>query len=235
MSADKVAFQDAMEGSYGILVQILSRPVMVQPDVRAGNYYRFGAGNPIVRLDRVEGDWPWQKRYVFVVEDRGEVVYTAEEIVARLGRNGLEEIRPVVWPVTKMHETLSDIVAYAAYCLAGTLEGETMLARPDRKRIAADVKHAEALLAALRTTPDGRAGVKALEGTIQATILHTGETIRAYETKRRGGISKIQRHRAILASLESARAGLRVPGRRIDPSDAVHRLDEALKRANVPG
>lgn len=227
----KIAFQDDMEGPDGVLLQILSRPVQTQPSIAIGQYYRFGPGNPIVRLKTMSPD-VWRRIYTFETADGGEAPYETDTLMERMKSGHLEEIRPVVWPVSRMRDTLLAIVAHAAYCHAATIESEALLSRPDRARLARDAEHGRTLLALLESPPEGRAGIETLERAITAALVHEAQTIRTYEARPKPPATKIRRHKEIASSLEVARAALSPP-RSPGLERTLDRLREALRTADA--
>ena len=230
-STTRIAFQDAMEGADGVLVSITSRPVTLQPAIAVGRYYRFGPGNPIVRLKAMSPD-AWRRIYTFETADGTEVPYETETLMQRMKSGSLEEIRPLICPVARMHDVLLSILAHAAYCHAVTLDDETGLSRPDRARVARDADHGRRLLAVLKSPPQGRAGLAAIEAAITAALVHEAETLRAYESRAKPPATKVRRHRDIVTSIEVARAALSMP-RNAHPERSLIRLQDALARAET--
>lgn len=227
----KIAFQDAMEGPDGVLVSITSRPVTLQPAIAVGRYYRFGPGNPIVRLKAMSPD-VWRRVYTFETADGSEVPYETETMIQRMKSGILEEIRPLICPVTRMHDVLLSILAHAAYCHAVTLDDAARLSRPDRARVARDVAHGRRLLDVLQDPPQGRDGLERIEAAITAALVHETETIQAYEARPKPPATKVRRHKDIVTSIEVARAALSIP-RNADRARTLARLRDALAQAET--
>ena len=230
-ATSRIAFQEAMEGADGVLVSITSRPVTLQPAIAVGRYYRFGPGNPIVRLKAMSPD-VWRRVYTFETADGTEVPYETETLMQRMTSGGLEEIRPVVYPLARMHDALVAILAHAAYCHAVTLDDEARLRRPDRAAVARDAAHGRRLLAVLEQPPEGRDGLEAIEAMITAALVHETETIRAYEARPNPPATKVRRHKAIVSGIEVARAALSIP-RNADRARTIARLRDALTQAET--
>lgn len=230
-ATSRIAFQDAMEGADGVLVSITSRPVTLQPAIAVGRYYRFGPGNPIVRLKAMSPD-VWRRVYTFETADGTEVPYETETLMQRMKSGSLEEIRPLICPLARMHDTLVAILAHAAYCHAVTLDDAARLSRPDRARVARDAAYGRRLLAILEDPPQGRAGLDAIEAAITAALVHEAETVRAYEAQPKPPATKIRRHKDIVTSIEVARAALSVP-RNADRARTLARLRDALAQADA--
>lgn len=229
---DRIAFQDAMEGEDGILVHIASSIVTVQTEVRPGRYFRFGPSNPIVRLKAMTPD-AMSRVYTFELSDGTEVPHPVRDILDRMSRKGLEAIRPVIWPIPRMHETLMTILAHGASCLAATIEGDVALRRPNRAAIARNGARARAVIDVLTKSQPDRAGIATLEQAITGQIAFELESMRLLEAKA-GPVSKLKRHREIAASLENARTSLSSPAR-TDVDRAHRRLAEAaVAAAAVP-
>jgi hypothetical protein len=228
----KIAFQDDMEGPDGILINVLSSPVTLQPDIIPGRYFRFGPGNPIVRLKAMTPD-AMSRIYTFELADGQEVPYGVNDILDRMKRGVLERIRPTVVPVARMHETLLGILAHGATCLAATIEGLTSLSRLDRAAIAREVAQAKTVQGVIDTTQADRAGIILLERAIGDLIAHEREAVRIGQ-ERGGPAGKIRRHQDIANALETARSALTNPHRG-DNERSRQRLAAAIdSAAKVP-
>lgn len=227
-----IAFLKDMEGSDGILINILSKPVVVQPEIAPGRYFRFGPGNPIVRLKAMTPD-PMRRVYTFELADGREVPYPVDDILDRMKRGGLEHIRPVTWPISRMHDTLIAILAHGASCLAATIEGHVSLARPDRAAIAREAERARTVIDVLTKVTGDRAGIALLERTITDQIAHELTSVRELKEKN-GPAGKIKRHQDIANALQTARSALSHP-HRSDIDRAHQRLAAAIvSAATVP-
>ncbi len=225
----RIAFQDDMEGEDGVFVHMISRAVSVQPDLAPGRYFRFGPGNPIVRLKAMTPE-AYNRVYTFENADGQTTDYPVDEMIARMKRQDLEILRPLVWPIAKMHEMLLAILGHGATCLAATIEGHLMLSRPPRTELAADVARGKLTLAAMDRTKATRGGIVDLERAITEQISHEVETVTRLEGKT-GGAGKIRRHREIANSLQNARSALSAPYRS-DPAKARDRLAAAIEAAS---
>ncbi len=229
MTDEPCGFEAEMAGPDHVLVDLLSIEVSTQPMIRIGRYYRFGRGQPVLRLDAVSPTL-WRRAYTFTDAAGNRIERLADDVIESLRAGRIDEIVPVRRTVAEMYASRVGMLKIAAASLATTIETDAGLKRTSRRRMAKSQAQGRDLVRMLDDLPpQDWDGVARIQATVAAFEAYEAEIVADLQAKANPSEGEIRRHQAILGHLIRFRTA--VTDWPIGTENALERLKAALLKA----